>query len=122
MRWEFKLFAIVVAAVFLISLAYNVNILLNYAFFGVETSELMFGLSYTMPMVTCAYIICKHAKFPLEKFVCRFFFCIALSAFLDEVFFDPHKPSLAEHIAAIILVFILAYYERIFNRIKETRD
>jgi len=94
----------------------------NNTWFIYDVSSRLFGLSYSVPMVVCGYVICKQAKFAFEKFICRFFLCLAISALLDEILFDPFTPSYKEHLTAILLVITLSYYERLFNRIKETRD
>lgn len=122
MRSYYKVFLFGVIFMFFVSLIYNLNKLWHYCWFDYDVSSRLFGLSYTVPMVVCGYVICKQAKFAFEKFICRFFLCLAISALLDEILFDPFTPSYKEHLTAIILVIILSYYERIFNRIKEARD
>ena len=122
MRAHYKIFTLAVLFTLAVSLLYNLNVMWGYCWFDPGISDKLFGLSYTVPMVVCGYVICKQAKFLLEKLICRFFLCIAFSALLDEIIFDPYTPSYKEHLTAIILVIILFYYERIFNRIKETRD
>jgi hypothetical protein len=107
MRKEFKIFATMVGLVFTLSLLYNLNKVFNYSIFDLSINEKLFGLSYTVPMVVCGYLICKNAKFVAEKIVCKLFLWISLSAFFDEIFFNPFKPQLHEHIVALIVLIAI---------------
>lgn len=117
MRKEYRIFAAMVVFVFLVSLAFNVNKIMSYALFNQQISEFLFGISYTVPMVVCGYVICKHAKFALEKAICIIFLWFASSALMDELLFDPFTPQIWEHLAGALIIGLLYTYERI----KETR-
>jgi hypothetical protein len=118
MRKEFKIFSVMVVFVFILSVAYNLNKLFKYALFNLETNEMLFGLSYTIPLVVCGYMICKQARHTLEKIICKFFLWIALTSLCDELIFDPFKPQIWEHFAGLIIMLTLIYTDA---RIKKNR-
>jgi len=117
MRTDYKLFGLMVLFTFLVSLSRNVNKIYQYRWFPENISEMLFGLTYTIPCVVCGYIIYKRAKFFWERVISLFFLMIALSALMDEILFDPFTPQIWEHITALILTAIIYIYERA----KETR-
>lgn len=102
-----------VGFLFVLSFAFNLNKIVSYSLFSQEVSEFLFGISYTIPMVICGYLIFKHSKFALEKAISIIFLWFAFSAFLDELLFDPFKPQLWEHLAGALIILLLYSYERI---------
>jgi hypothetical protein len=107
MRKEYKVFSLMVVVVFFLSLAYNVNKLYSYAFFPQWLNEKFFGLSYTIALSVCAYMICKNARKGLEKAICKVFLWIAFSALADELLFNPFKAQIYEHITGAIITIII---------------
>lgn len=112
MRKEYKIFAIMVGLVSILSLSYNVNKLYDYAFFTYEVNEKLFGFSYTIPLVVCAYMIYKNARTSVEKFICKVFLWISFSSLCDELIFAPFKPQIWEHITGLLITLILIYNAR----------
>jgi hypothetical protein len=106
-RKKFKVFAIVVAVTFFLSLFYNLNKINNYSLAPYWVNERIFGLSYTLPLFASAVMICLSAKKGIEKYICNFFLWICLSAFLDELFFEPFKASINEHLTAFFVLLLL---------------
>jgi drug/metabolite transporter superfamily protein YnfA len=118
MRKEFKIFSVMVVCVFVLSVTYNLNKLFNYVLFSQEDNETLFGLSYTIPLVVCGYMICKQARHTLEKIICKFFLWIAITSLCDEIIFDPFKPQIWEHFAGLIIMLTIIYTDA---RIKKNR-
>lgn len=112
MRSQYKAFAYMVLIVFLISLAYNVNKVGGYCFFDRNTNDRLFGLSVMIPINFFAFKMCKEASFFLEKVICKVFLWIAISGLCDELFFDPYKAGIHEHLAALIVLITIYYYEK----------
>lgn len=112
MRRDYKIFAIMVGLVIILSFSYNVNKSLEYLFWNKGINEKLFGLSYTIPLVVCAYMICKNARTGVEKVICKVFLWITFSAFVDEILFDPFRPQMHEHIIGLIITLIFIHHAR----------
>ena len=79
---------------------------------------MLFGLSYIVPLNVFGFIMRSQAKFIWEKVVVGVFLWFTLSSLMDELFFDPFKPEITEHIIGIFVLAIIYYYERL----KKIRD
>lgn len=104
--------------VFIDSLLFNLNKELNYALFRKSVNELLFGLSYIIPLNVFGFIMKTQAKFLWEKIVAGVFLWFTLSALADELFFDPFQVGTLEHITGLIILIIIYYYER-FKKIRD---
>ncbi len=104
--------------VFVISFAYNYNKIKDYEYFTKEINEMLFGLSYIVPLNVFSFIMYGKAKFVLEKVIVAPFLWFSFSTLMDELFFDPFTPTIKEHILGLTVLVIIYYYERL----KKIRD
>lgn len=118
MRPVYKIFALMVFFVFVVSFAYNYNKIKDYEYFTKEINEMLFGLSYIVPLNVFGFIMKSQAKFMWERVISWIFLWIPLSALMDELFFDPFTPSIKEHFVCLTVLIIIYYYERL----KKIRD
>lgn len=112
MRPEYKIFAYTIVVIFIMSAIRNFNQLLGYSLFSKDVSEVIFGLSYTIPFIVSGYVIYKQSRFFWERFFCGFFLWMAISALMDELFFDPFTPQLWEHFTGLLTIIFIYRYER----------
>lgn len=117
MRWEYKIFGFLVLFVFIVTFLYNYNKIEGYEYFSREINEMLFGISYIVPLNAFCFIMYRQAKYPLEKLVVIPFMWFAFSALMDELFFDSLKPTINEHLIGLIILPIIYYYER-FKKIR----
>lgn len=118
MRLAYKIFAWTFLFVFVDSLVYNLNMIQDYWFFPKEINQTLFGLSYIVPLNVFGFIMYIQAKFSWEKIVVAVYLWFTTSALADELFFDPYKPGVWEHVAGLLILIIVYYYERF----KKARD
>lgn len=118
MRPAYKIFALMVLFVFVVSFAYNYNKIKDYEYFTKEINEMLFGLSYIVPLNVFCFIMYSKAKFVMEKLVVLPFMWFSFSALMDELFFDPFIPTIKEHIVGLTVLPIIYYYER-FKKIRD---
>lgn len=118
MRLAYKIFSWTVLFVFVVSFAYNYNKVKEYEYFSKELNEMLFGISYIVPLNVFGFIMMSQAKFIWERVISGIFLWIPLSALADELFFDPFTPSVKEHFVCLIVLIIIYYYERL----KKIRD
>lgn len=99
--------------VFVVSFAYNYNKIEGYKYFAKNLNEMLFGLSYIVPLNVFGAIMYSQAKFAVEKIVVGVFLWFSFSSLMDELFFDPFTPSIKEHILGLTILIIIYYYERL---------
>ncbi len=112
MRTAYKIFAITLVFVLLISLLFNLNKMNAYFMFSKPVNEMLFGLSYIVPLNVFGFIMLYQTKFFWERVVCRIFLWFSVSSLADELFFDPFKPGIWEHVFGLAILIIIYQYER----------
>ncbi len=112
MRTVYKIFAIMLVFVLVTSFLFNYNKMNDYFILPKRINEMIFGMSYIIPMNVFGFIMLYQTKFFWERVVCRFFLWFSISALIDELFFDPFKPEMKEHVFGLIILIIIYYYER----------
>lgn len=118
MRLAYKVFAWMVFFVFVVSFAYNYNKIKDYEYFTKQVNEMLFGLSYIVPLNVFCFIMYSQAKYILEKAFVIPFMWFSFSALMDEIFFNPLIPTINEHLLGLTILPIIYYYERL----KKVRD
>lgn len=118
MRLAYKIFAWMLLFVFVDSFIYNWNKSVNYSIFSEQINQALFGLSYIVPLNVFGFIMRSQAKFIWEKIVTNVFTWFTITAFVDEIFFDPFTQNIKEHVVGLFILIIVYYYER-FKKVRD---